>query len=181
MLLRRMADFQPELVAAACERVGASRAVYLAAHNRWQNLLRSRRAPRGLALYRAVLGPAETERPRGWGDVTVTAHAWPLPGLWPWLRWEVLAGDGGAVANDLLMQYQADLLGVPVQRPVVIETTALGAGLLAGLGAGLWSSPAELSRARRVQRVFRPRRSRAWREAEYGRWKKAVATLLRSA
>ena len=96
-------------------------------------------------------------------------------------RVRALRVDGGAVANDLLMQYQADLLGIPVQRPTVIETTALGAGLLAGLGAGLWSSPAQLARARRVQRVFRPRRSRAWREAEYGRWKKAVATLLRSA
>ena len=104
MLLRRMADFQPELVTAARERVGASRTVYLAAHNRWQTLLRSRRAPKGLALYRAVLGPAETERPREWGDVTMTAHAWPLPGLWPWLRWEVLTGDDGAVANAWLVR-----------------------------------------------------------------------------
>jgi hypothetical protein len=104
MLLRRMADFQPELVAAACEQVGASHAAYLAAHNRWQNLLRSRRAPQGLALYRAVLGPPETERPREWGDVTVTAHAWPLAGLWPWLRWEVLAGTGGAVVNAWLVR-----------------------------------------------------------------------------
>lgn len=102
MLLRRMADFQPELVAAACEQVGASRAVYLAAHNRWQNMLRSRRAPAGLALYRAVLGPPETERPWRWGDAVVTAHTWPLPGLWPSLRWEVLAGTGGAVVNAWL-------------------------------------------------------------------------------
>lgn len=104
MLLRRMADFQPELVAAACEQVGASRAVYLAAHNRWQNMLRSRRAPAGLALYRAVLGPPETERPWQWGDAAVTAHTWPLPGLWPSLRWEVLAGTGGAVVNAWLVR-----------------------------------------------------------------------------
>jgi glycerol kinase len=86
--------------------------------------------------------------------------------------------DGGAAANDFLMQYQADLLGVPVERPRVVETTALGAGLLAGLGVGFWSSHRELDRARRVERVFRPRRPRAWREAEYARWKRAVAALL---
>jgi glycerol kinase len=86
--------------------------------------------------------------------------------------------DGGAAANDFLMQYQADLLGVPVERPRVVETTALGAGLLAGLGVGFWSSHRELDRARRVERVFKPRRPRAWREAEYARWKRAVGMLL---
>jgi len=89
--------------------------------------------------------------------------------------------DGGAAANDFLMQYQADLLGVPVERPRVVETTALGAGLLAGLGVGFWSSHRELDRARRVERVFRPSRPRAWREAEYARWNRAVAALLRRA
>jgi len=86
--------------------------------------------------------------------------------------------DGGAAANDFLMQYQADLLGVPVERPRVVETTALGAGLLAGLGVGFWSSHRELDRARRVERVFKPQRPRAWRDAEYGRWKRAVGMLL---
>ena len=92
-------------------------------------------------------------------------------------RIAVLRVDGGAAANDFLMQYQADLLGIPVERPAVVETTALGAGLLAGLGVGLWS-PAEAARARRIERVFRPRKPTAWREAEYARWKRAVATLL---
>ena len=86
--------------------------------------------------------------------------------------------DGGAAANDLLMQYQADLLGIPVERPRVVETTALGAGLLAGLSVGFWSSHREADRARRVERVFKPQRQRAWREAEYARWKKAVGMLL---
>ncbi len=93
-------------------------------------------------------------------------------------RVRVLKVDGGAAANDFLMQYQADLLGLPVQRPRVIETTALGAGLLAGLATGFWSSPAELARARRGGRTFRPRRPRAWREAEYRRWRNAVETLI---
>jgi glycerol kinase len=86
--------------------------------------------------------------------------------------------DGGASANDFLMQYQADLLGIPVERPHVIETTALGSGLLAGLAVGLWSSRQELERARKIERVFEPQRPRAWREAEYARWKRAVGMLL---
>jgi glycerol kinase len=95
-------------------------------------------------------------------------------------RVRALQVDGGAVANDWLMQYQADLLGVPVRRPRVIETTALGAGLLAGLATGFWRSPRELDHARRLQREFRPRRDAKWREVEYRRWKDAVGTLLGS-
>ncbi|HYM80964.1 MAG TPA: glycerol kinase GlpK [Candidatus Limnocylindria bacterium] len=95
-------------------------------------------------------------------------------------RLRVLRVDGGAAANDFLMQWQADLLGVPVERPRVIETTALGAGLLAGLAVGLWSSHRDLDRARKLERVFVPRQGRAWREAEYARWKRAVAALLAS-
>jgi glycerol kinase len=93
-------------------------------------------------------------------------------------RTAVLRVDGGAAVNDFLMQYQADLLGVPVERPAVLETTALGAGLLAGLAVGFWNSPRDLARARRIERVFRPRQGRAWRAAEVARWKAAVATLL---
>jgi glycerol kinase len=93
-------------------------------------------------------------------------------------RVRVLRVDGGAAANDLLMQWQSDLLGIPVQRPRVVESTALGAALLAGLGVGLWSSHRELDRARRIERTFRPRCTRAWREAEYRRWRNAVDTLL---
>ena len=93
-------------------------------------------------------------------------------------RVKALQVDGGAVANDLLMQWQADLLGVPVRRPRVIESTALGAGLLAGLATGFWKSHRELDAARKVEREFQPRPDKAWREAEYARWKRAVATLL---
>jgi len=93
-------------------------------------------------------------------------------------RVRTLKVDGGAAANDWLMQYQADVLGVPVERPQVIETTALGAGLLAGLGVGFWNSHRDLDRARKIEHRFKPRKARSWREAEYTRWKAAVTTLL---
>src|SRR5207247_9172504 len=64
--------------------------------------------------------------------------------------------DGGAAANEFLMQFQADLLGIPVERPRVIETTALGAALLAGLAIGLWSGQSDLARARQGERRFGP-------------------------
>ena len=64
--------------------------------------------------------------------------------------------DGGAAVNDLLMQFQADVLGVPVVRPAITETTALGAAFLAGLGVGLWRDEAELDRQWRAERIFAP-------------------------
>lgn len=82
--------------------------------------------------------------------------------------------DGGASANNFLMQFQADILGVPVERPVVIETTALGAAGLAGLQAGVWSTPQDFLRHRRVDRVFEPQMEQADRDALYDRWKEAV-------
>src|SRR5258705_6422307 len=90
VLLRRMADFQPDLVTEAYRALGATHAEYMLAHNRWQTLRRSSRAPSGLPLYRAVLGPPDAQRIDEWGDVTTTACSWRLPGLWPDLRWEVV-------------------------------------------------------------------------------------------
>jgi glycerol kinase len=82
--------------------------------------------------------------------------------------------DGGATANDLLMQMQADLLGVPVERPRMVETTALGAAFLAGLAVGYWKSRDEIRRAWRVDRRFRPRAGGAGREEMLARWHSAV-------
>src|SRR5213076_1565690 len=69
--------------------------------------------------------------------------------------------DGGAAANDLLMQFQADLLGVPVVRPKVLETTALGAAYLAGLTVNLWKSREEIAAQWKQERRFEPQLDRA--------------------
>jgi glycerol kinase len=82
--------------------------------------------------------------------------------------------DGGATANDLLMQFQADVLGVPVVRPEVTETTALGAAYLAGLGTGFWGSPAEVAANWRAERRFEPAMSRDEASARLSRWSHAV-------
>jgi glycerol kinase len=85
--------------------------------------------------------------------------------------------DGGAAANDFLMQFQADLLGVPVDRPVVVESTACGAAFLAGLGVGLWGSARELEGVRRRERLFEPAMDASRREELYAGWKAAVARV----
>jgi glycerol kinase len=83
--------------------------------------------------------------------------------------------DGGATANDLLMQFQADLLGVPVVRPKVTETTALGAAYLAGLGVGFWSSTDEVAANWKVDRRFEPAMPRDAAAARLRQWERAVA------
>jgi glycerol kinase len=82
--------------------------------------------------------------------------------------------DGGACVNDLLMQFQADLLGIPVVRPTTVETTALGAAYLAGLATGLWPSADALADQWQVERVFEPAMSRDEAAARTGRWEHAV-------
>jgi hypothetical protein len=111
VLLRRMADLRPDLVAEALPRISADRAQARAAHRRWQALHHAPRAPRGLALRTAVLGPPDTLEDRRFGDLEVQVRRWPLP-LWPHLRWEVLSGPGGSVLNEHLVRAP----GSPVPR-----------------------------------------------------------------
>ena len=85
--------------------------------------------------------------------------------------------DGGAAANDFLMQFQADMLGVPVDRPAVIETTASGAAFLAGLATGFWKSPDELRHVRQRERLFEPAMSDADRDRLYAGWTEAVGRV----
>lgn len=87
---------------------------------------------------------------------------------------ETLRVDGGAVANDFLMQFQADILGVPVQRPAVTETTALGAAYLAGLATGYWGSQEEIAKQWLVEATFEPTMSADQREKLYSGWQRAV-------
>ena len=82
--------------------------------------------------------------------------------------------DGGAAVNDLLMQFQADLLGVPVVRPQVTETTALGAAYLAGLATGFWAGPEELRAKRQGDTRFEPKMAPQERAERRGRWQRAV-------
>ncbi|MBU1358745.1 MAG: glycerol kinase GlpK [Gammaproteobacteria bacterium] len=82
--------------------------------------------------------------------------------------------DGGAAVNDLLMQFQADLLGIPVVRPEVVETTALGAAYLAGLSSGFYDAPSQLSRQWRSERRFIPTMSRDKAQDAMARWETAV-------
>ncbi len=90
------------------------------------------------------------------------------------LQLEALRVDGGAVANDFLMQFQADTLGVPVERPAITETTALGAAYLAGLAVGFWGSQAEIAQQWQLQRRFEPSMSADQRESLYAGWQRAV-------
>ena len=94
------------------------------------------------------------------------------------VRLEVLKVDGGVTANDLCMQIQADVLGVPVSRPVVAETTALGAAYAAGLAVGFWSDPEELRANWNESRRWEPAWTLEQREEGYRGWRKAVTRTL---
>jgi len=82
--------------------------------------------------------------------------------------------DGGAANNDFLMQFQSDILGIPVDRPKMTETTAPGAAYLAGLGSKFWNSVQELKKCRKVEKVFKPKMDKKQREGLYSGWKEAV-------
>jgi glycerol kinase len=94
------------------------------------------------------------------------------------VRLDVLKVDGGATVNDTLMQLQADVLGVPVVRPVVAETTALGAAYAAGLAVGFWKDLDDLRDNWRMDRRWEPRWSADQRDAAYARWQRAVERSL---
>ena len=82
--------------------------------------------------------------------------------------------DGGAARNDLLMQMQADALGIAVVRPAVTETTALGAAYLAGLAVGFWSGVEQIASMWAVDRRFEPTQSQDQRQARLSQWRRAV-------
>jgi len=82
--------------------------------------------------------------------------------------------DGGAVANNLLMQFQADILGVPVDRPKITETTALGAAYLAGLAVGVWKTKEDLVSTWQLDNRFEPSMDAAQSAKLYKGWQKAV-------
>jgi hypothetical protein len=103
ILFRRMADVRPDLVADALPLLVADRAQARAAHRHWQALQHSPRAPRGISLRTAVLGPPEEREDRRFGDLDLVVRRWPLP-LWPHLRWEALAGPGGSVLHEQLVR-----------------------------------------------------------------------------
>jgi glycerol kinase len=82
--------------------------------------------------------------------------------------------DGGATKSDFLMQFQADILGLTVERPVITEMASLGACYLAGLGVGFWEDQAELEFKWKVDRVYEPNMPQGRRDQLYGDWKRAV-------
>jgi glycerol kinase len=90
------------------------------------------------------------------------------------LQVQTLRVDGGGTANSFLMQFQADILGVPIQKAAVPETTALGAAYLAGLAVGLWQDTAEIAREWRAAETYEPGMSTDQRETLYAGWKRAV-------
>jgi glycerol kinase len=90
------------------------------------------------------------------------------------LQIPLLRVDGGGTANAFLMQFQADMLGVPIQQAAVAETTAMGTAYLAGLAVGLWRDTAEIARKWRAARIYEPAMSTDQREALYTGWKRAV-------
>jgi glycerol kinase len=86
--------------------------------------------------------------------------------------------DGGMTANNLLMQFQSDVVGVPVIRPVIAETTALGAAYAAGIAVGFWQDFGDVQRYWREDQRWTPNMPAASRDQQYARWKKAVSRTL---
>jgi len=94
------------------------------------------------------------------------------------IKLKELRVDGGASANNFLMQFQSDILGVPIKRPNIIETTSLGAAYLAGLAVGFWSCKEEIWEKWNVNMSFEPHMNLGKREKFYQGWKEAVKKAL---
>lgn len=94
------------------------------------------------------------------------------------IQLKTLRVDGGAVKNDFLMGFQGDILNVPVERPTISETTALGAAYLAGLAVGYWESEQEIAQQWAIDKSFEPKMEEATRESLYDGWKKAVKAAM---
>ncbi|MGB9859965.1 MAG: glycerol kinase GlpK [Moorellaceae bacterium] len=94
------------------------------------------------------------------------------------IKLQALRVDGGAVVNNFLMQFQSDILGIPVERPVINETTALGAAYLAGLAVGYWSSQEEIAEQWQMDKRFEPAMDGTVRDKLYRGWKRAVERAL---
>ena len=91
---------------------------------------------------------------------------------------ELLKVDGGAIDNEFLMQFQADILGIPIFKPHVKEITSLGAAYAAGLATGFWEGPDELRKNWRSEKIFKPSWDIRERDDHYRRWKKAVKKAM---
>jgi glycerol kinase len=93
----------------------------------------------------------------------------------------VLRVDGGMVASDWTMQFLADMLDAPVERPTILETTALGAAWLAGQRAGVWPDAAGFAKLWKLEHAFKPKLAVAERERKYAGWQSAVRAVLQHA
>jgi glycerol kinase len=125
------------------------------------------------AMHSETGAPSDRSSSLGW-ETGAPSDRSSSPGLETGAPLNALRVDGGAAVNDLLMQFQADLLGVPVLRPQVTETTALGAAYLAGLAVGFWSGPGDLRVRRQGDRIFMPAMQSDERNARRHLWQRAV-------
>jgi glycerol kinase len=92
-----------------------------------------------------------------------------------------LRADGGASQSDVLMQFQSDMLGVAIDRPESVESTALGAAFLAGLHCGFWKDKEEIAALRKSEQIFTPAMADDVRQSRYAGWLKAVASTIEHA
>ena len=105
----------------------------------------------------------------------IAGRGWRRSVWWPAASWWRCGDDGGAAANNLLLQFQSGLLGVPVVRPRVAETTALGAAYLAGLGVGFWKNRRSIATRWQIDRRFKPAMTPAERRRLLGGWARALS------